>query len=537
MVRMEEIQAAMKSRSARLKMCADKTEGTEWMERTEGGLREQVLRWFVETQASLILCNGNFPTWFHGFVPRQEAEDHLRDKSFGSFLIRLSEKASGYILSYKGQDRCRHFVINQTKEGMLVVSGDSITHNSLPELLEYFKTTPIQPFGECLISEKEVEPPSDDLYDVVHCKPSVKSGVSVQALRSLWDHRCEVTPKGPPALPPKSSTRKLISSTSIDRNNIVQMRNLPLRNALSGGHISHGMEQHSQSDQKWPSSTGTEGLHQRQRMHAWESEGFSSLDSHLQCYSEYDDHVSTSDVHHNSRSRSLPHLDEDHHHGSHTAHSLLAASPHLPFVLPKSGPVSSLSQLKEQNLPDLPDTNLMTLQPNPLYQASSGLSSGPTSHWDPHCNPQPSRLSEISSKTISEPLTPENAYQDTLEHQNTYEDLPTIQQTNLATQENTYEDLPEIQQGNLSTQENNTYEDLPEIQQGNLSTQENNTYEDLPEIQQGNLQTQENNTYEDIPATHNNTYATIKELQPKQQSSLGKKTHKWWKFKPDNKKK
>ncbi|KAL7854344.1 hypothetical protein SRHO_G00165340 [Serrasalmus rhombeus] len=521
MVRMEEIQAAMKSRSARLKMCADKTEGTEWMERTEGGLREQVLRWFVETQASLILCNGNFPTWFHGFVRRQEAEDHLRDKSFGSFLIRLSEKASGYILSYKGQDRCRHFVINQTKEGMLVVSGDSITHNSLPELLEYFKTTPIQPFGECLISEKEVEPPSDDLYDVVHCKPSVKSGVSVQALRSLWDHRCEVTPKGPPALPPKSSNRKLISSTSIDRNNIVQMRNLPLRNALSGGHISHGMEQHSQSDQKWPSNMGTEGLHQRQRMHAWESEGFSSLDSHLQCYSEHDDHVSTSDVHHNSRSRSLPHLDEDHRHGSHTAHSLLAASPHLPFVLPKSGPVSSLSQLKEQNLPehsDLPDTNLMTLQPNPLYQASSGLSSGPNSHWDPHCNPQPSRLSEISSKPISEPLTPENAYQDTLEHQNTYEDLPTIQQTNLATQEN-------------------TYEDLPEIQQGNLSTQENNTYEDLPEIQQGNLQTQENNTYEDIPATHNNTYATIKELQPKQQSSLGKKTHKWWKFKPDNKKK
>ncbi|KAL6468483.1 hypothetical protein MHYP_G00220070 [Metynnis hypsauchen] len=494
MVRMEEIQAAMKSQSARLKMCVDKTEGAERMERTEGGLREQVLR---------------------------EAEDHLRDKSFGSFLIRLSEKASGYILSYKGQDRCRHFVINQTKEGMLVVSGDSITHNSLPELLEYFKTTPIQPFGECLISEEEVEPPSDELYDVVHCKPSVKSGVSVQALRSLFDHRCDVTPKGPPALPPKSSNRKLISSTSIDRNNIVQMRNLPLRNALSGGHVSHGMEQHSQSDQKWPGNMGTEGLHQRQRMHAWESEGFSSLDSHLQCYSEHDEHVSTSDVHHNSRSRSLPHLDEDHCHGSHTANSLLAASPHLPFVPPKLGPVSSLSQFKEENLPehsDLPDTDLTTLQPNPLYQASSGLSSGPNSHWDPHCNPQPSRLSEISSKPFSDHLTQDNAYQDTLEHQNTYEDLPTIQQTNLTTQEN-------------------TYEDLPEIQQGNLSIQENNTYEDLPEIQQGNLQTQENNTYEDIPATHNNTYATIKELQPKQQSSLGKKTHKWWKFKPDNKKK
>ncbi len=52
----------------------------------------------------------------------------------------------------RGQDRCRHFVINQTKTGLLVVSGDSTTHNSLTELINHFKTTPIQPFGEYLTS-------------------------------------------------------------------------------------------------------------------------------------------------------------------------------------------------------------------------------------------------------------------------------------------------------------------------------------------------------------------------------------------------
>lgn len=31
----------------------------------------------------------------------REAEDQLRDKNVGCFLIRLSEKAIGYILSYK----------------------------------------------------------------------------------------------------------------------------------------------------------------------------------------------------------------------------------------------------------------------------------------------------------------------------------------------------------------------------------------------------------------------------------------------------
>ena len=73
MMRMEDIKAAMTSQSARMKMYVDQTEenGKERMERTESGLREQVLKWFVETQASLILSNGNFPIWFHGFISRQ----------------------------------------------------------------------------------------------------------------------------------------------------------------------------------------------------------------------------------------------------------------------------------------------------------------------------------------------------------------------------------------------------------------------------------------------------------------------------------
>lgn len=41
------------------------------MEVSERGLKELVLRWFMETQASLILSNGNFPDWFQGFAGRQ----------------------------------------------------------------------------------------------------------------------------------------------------------------------------------------------------------------------------------------------------------------------------------------------------------------------------------------------------------------------------------------------------------------------------------------------------------------------------------
>ncbi|KAG8001117.1 SH2 domain-containing protein 7, partial [Nibea albiflora] len=196
------------------------------MEASEGGLKELVLRWFTETQAPLILNNGNFPDWFQGFAARKDTEDLLRDKSLGCFLIRLSDKAIGYILSYKGNDRCRHFVITQNQDGQFVISGDCQTYGSLTELIEHYKVSPIQPFGEYLTSScYEVD--TDELYDVVNYKTKRTSGVSVQALRTLWDSKSDQhsdhsnTPKiqqqndaPPPALPPKS--RKLTGAVSVD---------------------------------------------------------------------------------------------------------------------------------------------------------------------------------------------------------------------------------------------------------------------------------------------------------------------------------
>uniref|UniRef100_A0A3B5BGP1 SH2 domain-containing protein n=1 Tax=Stegastes partitus TaxID=144197 RepID=A0A3B5BGP1_9TELE len=122
------------------------------MERSpgSGGLKDLVLRWFTETQAPSILHHGSFPNWFQGLAARKDAEDLLRDKAVGCFLIRLSDKAVGYILSYRGHDRCRHFVITQNQDGQFVISGDSQTFSSLLELIEHYKVSPIQPFGEYL---------------------------------------------------------------------------------------------------------------------------------------------------------------------------------------------------------------------------------------------------------------------------------------------------------------------------------------------------------------------------------------------------
>ncbi len=76
MLTMEQIEAALYQ-----KMKISEKLNEKQMERMEGtgedltmdrGLqKEHILKWFVETQAVLILCDGSFPPWFQGFISRQ----------------------------------------------------------------------------------------------------------------------------------------------------------------------------------------------------------------------------------------------------------------------------------------------------------------------------------------------------------------------------------------------------------------------------------------------------------------------------------
>ncbi|KAM9814410.1 uncharacterized protein ACBT44_009630 [Syngnathus typhle] len=123
-------------------------------------------KWFLETCASHIAQNGCFPAWFAGFIGREDAEEILKKKEEGCFLIRISDKAIGYVLSYRGRDRCRHLVINQSDTGRFVVRGAAEEHHTVPELIRHYSRNPIEPFGEYLISSR-FEAPADRTYDVI----------------------------------------------------------------------------------------------------------------------------------------------------------------------------------------------------------------------------------------------------------------------------------------------------------------------------------------------------------------------------------
>ncbi|XP_056317495.1 hematopoietic SH2 domain-containing protein [Danio aesculapii] len=434
MLTMEQIEAAMYQKMKKSdRLNEEKMEGFTM----EGGQREQILQWFVETQAMFILSDGNFPPWFQGFISRQEAEDQLRDRDVGCFLIRLSEKAIGYILSYKGQDRCRHFVINQTKTGLFVVSGDSTTHNSLAELIDHFKITPIQPFGEYLTSystemDAVEEDDENELYDVVQNTPIVKSGVSVKALTSLWEQATSYPHNMAPVLPSKSN-RKLTTSTSIDRNSLSQAmkipplpkKNAPLRNSLSaslpGTNPSH--EQHSITESRT-------------------SEHYSS--QLWPTHNENDQSLTSNSY------NPMP--------------SIPQQSPSAPLITASCSYAVLDPKKMHSGAGRMAQTEETELQPNPLYQASTvayaGLKNQPEVEYDNRANPNANAL--------------------------------------LA--ENLYQDVPE--------------------------ERDYNTYEHIPE----------SNTYEDIPVTVSNMYASLDEIQTQTPNALGKKNHKWWKLRLENKK-
>ncbi|KAK3525290.1 hypothetical protein QTP86_024896 [Hemibagrus guttatus] len=116
-------------------------------------LQAHNLLWFQRTQ--LPRLPKPVPCWLHGFATRREAEQLLQDKQQGCFLLRLSESKVGFVLSYRGADKCRHFIIDEEcdaseTEGRYVIAGENSKHCSLEELINYYTHNPVGPFNERL---------------------------------------------------------------------------------------------------------------------------------------------------------------------------------------------------------------------------------------------------------------------------------------------------------------------------------------------------------------------------------------------------
>lgn len=69
----------------------------------------------------------------------RESERLLESRPIGCFLVRVSESRFGYTLSFRGQARCRHYMIDQLPNGRFVVVGEPKVHRSLVDLVSYYQ--------------------------------------------------------------------------------------------------------------------------------------------------------------------------------------------------------------------------------------------------------------------------------------------------------------------------------------------------------------------------------------------------------------
>ena len=74
-----------------------------------------------------------------GLISRAEAEELLGDDAeVGAYLVRLSDKVFGYTISYKDEDRIKHFLIDASKTKKVKFDGSAEkTHKDLAALVEY----------------------------------------------------------------------------------------------------------------------------------------------------------------------------------------------------------------------------------------------------------------------------------------------------------------------------------------------------------------------------------------------------------------
>ncbi|KAJ8778218.1 hypothetical protein J1605_013836 [Eschrichtius robustus] len=104
-----------------------------------------------------------------GILTLQRANELLSTCVPGSFLIRVSERIKGYVLSYVSKDGCKHFLIDASTDSYSFLGADQLQHASLAELVEYHKEEPITSLGKELLlypcGQQEQPPDYQELFE------------------------------------------------------------------------------------------------------------------------------------------------------------------------------------------------------------------------------------------------------------------------------------------------------------------------------------------------------------------------------------
>ncbi|XP_015716779.1 SH2 domain-containing protein 4A isoform X2 [Coturnix japonica] len=146
----------------------------EGIQRTiSSSAEESIIRWFKEEQfplrAGYQKNTDTIAPWFHGILTSRKAEELLSKTVPGSFLVRVSEKIKGYVLSYQSAEGCKHFLIDASSDSYSFLGVDQLQHSTLADLVDYHKDEPITSMGKELLlypcGQEDHEPDYISLFE------------------------------------------------------------------------------------------------------------------------------------------------------------------------------------------------------------------------------------------------------------------------------------------------------------------------------------------------------------------------------------
>ncbi|XP_039723632.1 hematopoietic SH2 domain-containing protein isoform X1 [Pteropus medius] len=188
------------------------------------------LDWFVQTQMDQ-LAQGGVPSWFHGAISRQDAENLLESQPLGSFLIRVSHSHVGYTLSYKAQSCCRHFMVKLLDDGSFMISGEKRAHASLDALVTFHQQQPMRPHEELLKQPCGQKDPENVDYEDLFFYSYALSEEAASTAHSPSEHG---NPSSHPVAPPKkASTKPILLHCPKEGKPSAEMDREPLEEATS----------------------------------------------------------------------------------------------------------------------------------------------------------------------------------------------------------------------------------------------------------------------------------------------------------------
>ncbi|RXN11833.1 SH2 domain-containing 4A-like isoform X1 [Labeo rohita] len=134
--------------------------------------RDHIIRWFKEEQlplrAGFQRDQTRIAPWFHGIISREQAEELLKEGEPGYFLVRVSERIFGYVLSYRSSEGIKHLLIDAS-ENCYMLLGDQIRFSSLSELVEYHEVEPlssseVEEYLRCACGQKAASADYTELF-------------------------------------------------------------------------------------------------------------------------------------------------------------------------------------------------------------------------------------------------------------------------------------------------------------------------------------------------------------------------------------